>query len=80
VVVIEPTAEDHAVMGRNWMSSDRRQDVIETAEETVARQLSRPEISALLEGLPKGEPHKIDRPTGPPSTWPELLTSARRAA
>ena len=37
-------------------------------------------IRALLEGLPKGEPHKISRPSGPPSTWPELLTSARRAA
>ena len=80
VVVIEPTAEDHAAMGRNWMSSDRRQDVIETAEETVARQLRRPEIRELIEGLPKGEPHKVSRPAGHPSTWPELLTSTRRAA
>ena len=80
VVVIEPTADDHAAMGRNWMSSERRQDVIETAEETVARQLNRPEVRALLEGMPKGEPHKIKRPSGPPSTWPELLASTRRAA
>jgi NTE family protein len=81
VIVIEPTAEDHAAMGRNWMSSERRQDVIEMAEETVARQLRSPEVSALLEGLPKGEPHKISRPSGPPSSWPELLgASARRAA
>jgi hypothetical protein len=80
VIVIEPTAEDHAAMGRNWMSTERRQDVIDTAEETVARQLSRPEVRALLDGLPKGEPHRISRPSGPPSAWPELLTSTRRAA
>jgi hypothetical protein len=80
VVVIEPTAEDHAAMGRNWMNTDRRQDVIDTAEETVARQLARPEVRALLEGLPKGDAHKIARPSGPPSTWPELLYSTRRAA
>jgi hypothetical protein len=67
-------------MGRNWMSTERRQDVIDTAEETVAKQLGTPEVRALLEGLPKGEPHKISRPSGPPSTWPELLTSTRRAA
>jgi NTE family protein len=80
VVVIEPTAEDHAAMGRNWMSTERRQDVIDMAEETVAKQLETPEVRALLEGMPKGEPHKINRPSGPPSTWPELLTSTRRAA
>jgi NTE family protein len=80
VIVIEPTAEDHAAMGHNWMSSERRQDVIDTAEETVARQLARPEVRELLDGLPKGEPHKISRPSGPPSTWPELLGSTGRRA
>jgi hypothetical protein len=34
VVIIEPTAEDHAEMGLNWMSRDRRQRVVETAERT----------------------------------------------
>ena len=67
-------------MGRNWMSTERRQDVIDTAEETVAAQLRRPEVRALLEGLPKGEPHRVSRPPGPPSTWPELLTSSTRRA
>jgi predicted nuclease with RNAse H fold len=80
VVVIEPTAEDHAAMGRNWMSTERRQDVIDMAEETVAKQLARPAVRALLDGLPKGEPHKIRRPPGPPSTWPEVLYTTRRAA
>jgi hypothetical protein len=80
VVIIEPTAEDHAVMGQNWMSAERRQDVIEKAEETVARQLSDSAIRKLLEGLPAGEPHRISRPSGPPSSWPEFVAPARRAA
>jgi NTE family protein len=80
VVVIEPTAEDHAAMGRNWMSSERRQDVIDTAEETVAKQLRDPRVRKLLNDLPAGEPHKISRPAGPPSTWPELGGVNRRAA
>jgi len=80
VVTIEPTADDHAVMGRNWMSAERRQEVIDTAEETVARQLESPAMRRLLKGLPAGEPHKISRPSGPPSSWPELRTAARRAA
>ena len=80
VVIIEPTAEDHAAMGRNWMSVERRQHVIETAEETVARQLRAPEVRQLLTGLPSGEPHKISRPPGPPSTWPAMRSAPRRAA
>jgi NTE family protein len=80
VVIIEPTAEDHAAMGRNWMSAERRQHVIETAELTVAEQLRRPELRALLDGLPKGEAHKISRPPGPPSSWPEIRAAGRRAA
>lgn len=80
VAVIEPTAEDQAAMGRNWMSTERRQQVIETAERTVAEQLRRPEIRALLDGLPKGEAHKISRPPGPPSSWPAMGPVGRRAA
>jgi NTE family protein len=80
VVIIEPTAEDHAVMGHNWMSAERRQDVIETAEQTVAKQLKDPAIRKLLRDLPAGEPHRIGRPSGPPSTWPELRAPVRRAA
>jgi NTE family protein len=80
VLVVEPTADDHAAMGRNWMSSERRQDVIETARETVREQLRRPATRALLDGLPRGEPHKLERPPGPPSSWPELGPAARTAA
>jgi NTE family protein len=80
VVIIEPTLEDHAAMGRNWMNSERRQRVIDTAEETVAEQLRAPAVRKLLEGLPSGEPHKISRPTGPPSSWPDIRATVRRAA
>jgi NTE family protein len=77
VVVIEPTPEDHAAMGRNMMSVARRQRVIETAEQTVLEQLRRPELSSLLAGLPAGEPHKIRRPDGPPSTWPPMRSAVQ---
>jgi NTE family protein len=76
VVLIEPTAEDHRAMGRNLMSASRRQRVIETAERTVLAQLRRPEVRALLKDLPAGEPHKIRRPEGPPSSWPRIGPAA----
>jgi NTE family protein len=72
VLLLEPTAEDHKAMGHNLMSASRRQQVIETAERTVRAQLQRPDVRARLRGLPKGEPHKVRRPPGPPSSWPEL--------
>jgi NTE family protein len=80
VVLIQPTAADLSVMGRNLMSPERRDQVIATAEETVAEQLRDPALRARLDGLPAGEPHKIRRPTGPPSSWPAIGPAARRAA
>jgi NTE family protein len=79
VVMIQPTAEDLELMGHNLMSTDRRHDVIELAIQTVAEQLSSPEIAGWLAELPAGEPHKIRRPRGAPSTWPEI-GPARQAA
>jgi NTE family protein len=80
VLVLEPTAEDRAMMGRNWMSAERRQQVIETAQRTVATRLRAPEVRALVEPLPAGEPHKIERPPGPPSSWPALRSAGSRRA
>jgi NTE family protein len=79
VLLIEPTAEDHRAMGHNLMSAsaERRRLVIETATRTVREQLRRPETQALLRDLPPGEPHKVRRPSGPPSTWPELRPARR---
>jgi NTE family protein len=73
VVLIQPTAEDLELMGGNLMSTERRHDVIELAVRTVAKQLRDRDIAPWLRDLPPGEPHKIRRPRGAPSTWPELV-------
>lgn len=73
IALIEPTAVDHAAMGHNLMSATRRQQVIETATDTVREQLQDPAIRELLSDLPAGEPHKVRRPQGPPSSWPPLV-------
>jgi NTE family protein len=84
VVAIEPTPDDLRAMGRNLMSAKRRQQVIETAERTVLEQLRRPGTRELLGDLPPGEPHRVRRPSGPPSSWPPITRAApkrrRRAA
>jgi NTE family protein len=41
VLILQPTAEDLAVMGVNFMAKDRREEVIERAVRTTARQLRR---------------------------------------
>jgi NTE family protein len=79
VVLIQPTSADHAVMGPNLMSTANRNPVIHTAIETVGEQLRTPEVAALLEGLPAGNPYRVRRPDGPPSTWPQDLLPGRAA-
>jgi len=80
VVLIEPTSADLRAMGRNLMSPARRDDVIAMAEHTVARELRSAGVRGRLEGLPAGESHMIARPAGPPSAWPAIGPSARKAA
>jgi NTE family protein len=75
VVLIQPTGKDLEVMGSNLMSRRRRHDVIRTAIETVAQQLREPELAELLSELPPGEPERVTRPPGPPSTW-QILSEA----
>ena len=41
VLILQPTAEDLAVMGTNFMARDRREAVVERAIRTTARQLRR---------------------------------------
>jgi NTE family protein len=80
VVLIQPTHEDHAVMGPNLMSRRNRNPVIETAIRTVGEQLREPGNRELLADLPAGNPYRVRRPDGPPSTWPpELLPGGARA-
>ncbi|GAC1322342.1 MAG: patatin-like phospholipase family protein [Thermoleophilaceae bacterium] len=74
VVLVQPTAEDLAVMGPNLMSRRNRNSVIETAIRTVGEQLRAAGIADFASDLPLAEPYKIRRPDGPPSSWPaELL-------
>jgi NTE family protein len=73
VVLIQPTNEDHEAMGANLMSTRNRNPVIRTAIHTVTQQLRKPENRRLLEQLPPGNPYRVRRPAGPPSTWPQDL-------
>lgn len=73
VVLIQPTSEDLGAMGPNLMSRRNRNPVIETAIRTVSAQLREPGNRELLEGLPAGNPYRVRRPDGPPSTWPPDL-------
>jgi NTE family protein len=79
VVLIQPGDEDLAVMGRNLMSGRRRNEVILTAERTVAAVAREPAVRRALEGLPPGEPHKIARPSGPVEEWPEIVPTRTAA-
>jgi NTE family protein len=79
VVLIQPLADDLALMGRNLMRRKGRHDVIECARRTVAEQLREPEVAELLTGLPPGEPHKVARPEGDPATWPPMGRAAQAA-
>jgi NTE family protein len=79
VVLIQPVAQDLALMGRNLMRRKNRHEVVETARRTVAQQLRVPAVAELFAELPPGEPHKIARPPGDPSTWPAIGPSARAA-
>jgi NTE family protein len=78
VVLIQPTSEDHAAMGPNLMSTRNRNPVIRTAIATVAEQLNEPGNRLLLDRLPAGNPYRVRRPDGPPSTWPPDLLPGQR--
>jgi NTE family protein len=80
VVLIQPTSEDLDVMGPNLMSRRNRNPVIQTAIRTVREQLREPGNRELLEGLPPGNPYRVRRPDGPPSTWPQDLLPRRAAS
>src|SRR3954447_15151873 len=72
VVLVQPSAEDLAVMGPNPMSRARRHATIETAIRTTAAALRDPEVAAKLRDLPQGAEHVRRRPDGPASDWPSL--------
>ena len=79
VVLIQPTARDLAVMGPNLMSRSRRNIVIRMAIETVGAQLRADGVRDQFAALPPGNPYRVRRPDGPPSTWPADLLPGQRA-
>jgi hypothetical protein len=54
------------------MSKANRNEVIATAQETTAAQLSSPGIAELLATLPAGDPDMVSRPDSPTWEWPGL--------
>jgi NTE family protein len=68
VVLLQPVADDLAVMGGNMMSTARRHQVLATAQRTVRGQLD--EVREALAGLPRAPEHRLARPEGPVQQWP----------
>jgi NTE family protein len=77
VILIQPTVADLDVMGGNLMSSRRRHEVIETAVGSVTEHLRSTPVGERLATLPPGDTRLVDRPSGPPSTWPDFQVAAR---
>lgn len=74
VVLLQPTARDLRIMGNNYMSGRRRNEVIQTAIETVTEQVRQADNWTLLRDLPAGQPYRLRRPEGiPESEWAELI-------
>lgn len=74
VILIQPTARDLRIMGNNYMSGRRRNEVIGTAVETVTEQVRQADNWTLLRDLPEGQPQRLRRPEGiPESEWPDLI-------
>src|SRR5204862_1186114 len=80
VVLIQPVADDLALMGRNLMRRKGRHDVIEVARRTVGEQLRDSGRAELVTALPQGEPHKVAKPDGEPGSWPPIGPAARAAS
>ena len=70
VVLLQPNVVDLDAMGTNLMSRRRRHDVVETAVRSVTEHLRESGLGERLQCLPAGQPAAVNRPSGPPSTWP----------
>jgi hypothetical protein len=82
VVLLQAVAEDLEHMRGNVMSVARRHAVLEQSRESMRRQLAASPLPDLLRDLPPAPEHRLRRPDGPPSEWPEDAlppgTSVRR--
>ena len=71
VVLLQPVADDLAVMGGNLMSTTKRHQVLETAQRTVAAQLAGSGLPELLAEQARAPEHRLRRPAGPVESWPQ---------
>lgn len=76
VLLVQPAAEDLEVMGFNYMSSKRRNAVIETAVMTTTRALRQGPLGPALRQLADGPTPEPARPAGPRPQWPADLPQA----
>ena len=71
VVMLQPVAEDLAVMRGNLMSTARRHLVLETAQRTMAQHLQSTDLAERLAAQPRMPEHRLRRPPGPVDEWPD---------
>ena len=75
VVLLQPLAEDLAVMGENLMAGRRRAAVVARARQTTTWQLR--DLRGALACLPQGAAPLTVRPPDPPAAWPSFEDVAR---
>jgi NTE family protein len=81
VLLLEPSAEDLRVMGFNYMSRSRVNQIVKTAARTTSAALRKDDVGRPLRELPAGARDRLRRPPGHPSTWPsDLFPPLRRTA
>ncbi|HEX9095568.1 MAG TPA: hypothetical protein VF990_05640, partial [Candidatus Dormibacteraeota bacterium] len=81
VLLIEPHADDLRVMGFNYMSRRRLDEVVRCAIRTTTESLRGTELGDQLSALPRARAERLRRPNTKPSSWPEeLFPPARRSA
>jgi NTE family protein len=77
VILIQPTIQDLDAMGTNLMSTRRRHQVIETATETVATHLRKPDIHERLQQLPASPEALVQEPPEQLNQPPDFSRLAR---
>ena len=68
-----------AVQTAELLAAELGTNILVTAHAGLSGTADATEVAELLRELPKGEPHKIARPDGDPSTWPAIGPAARAA-
>ncbi len=81
VFLIEPSANDLRIMGFNYMSRRRLDQVAAAGQRTTVDALRAGELGTQLRTLPRGAPVRLRRPDSDPSAWPkDLFPPERRSA